>query len=78
VVVVHLATEPRAGYRIGFPGGGAWRERFNSDAYEQWLNPHAVGNAGWVEADPVPMHGLGWSAALTLPANGLLVFARPS
>lgn len=32
IVVVHLATFNRFGYRIGFPGGGEWLEIFNSDA----------------------------------------------
>ena len=76
LVVVHLAPFNRHGYRIGFPGGGEWREVFNSDVYEQWVNPDVVGNGGRVFADPLPMHGFGDSVALTLPANSLLVFAR--
>ena len=39
MVVVHLSTFNRFGYRIGFPGGGEWREVFNSDVYENWVNP---------------------------------------
>jgi 1,4-alpha-glucan branching enzyme len=76
VVAVHLAPFNRFGYRIGFPGGGDWREVFNSDVYEQWVNPHATGNGGRVYAEPQPMHGFGHSAPLTLPANSVLVFAR--
>jgi 1,4-alpha-glucan branching enzyme len=75
-VAVHLAPFNRFGYRIGFPGGGDWREVFNSDVYEQWVNPHATGNGGRVYAEPQPMHGFGHSAPLTLPANSVLVFAR--
>ena len=37
IVVVHLATFHRFGYRIGFPGDGEWREVFNSDVYENWV-----------------------------------------
>jgi 1,4-alpha-glucan branching enzyme len=33
MAVVHLATFTRFGYRIGFPGGGEWREIFNSDVW---------------------------------------------
>lgn len=76
IVVVHLAPFNRFGYRIGFPGGGVWREVFNSDVYENWVNPGVVGNGGLVVADPQPLHDFGYSAALVLPANSLLIFAR--
>jgi 1,4-alpha-glucan branching enzyme len=76
IVVVHLSTFNRFDYRIGFPGGGEWQEIFNSDVYENWVNPNVVGNGGRVFADPQPLHQFGHSAALLLPANSLLVFAR--
>jgi 1,4-alpha-glucan branching enzyme len=76
IVVAHLAPFNRFGYRIGFPSGGEWREVFNSDVYENWVNPGVIGNGGGVVADPHPLHGLGHSAGLVLPANSLLVFAR--
>ena len=52
MVVVHLSTFNRFDYRIGFPGGGEWREVFNSDVYENWVNPNIAGNGGRVFADP--------------------------
>jgi 1,4-alpha-glucan branching enzyme len=76
MVVAHLSTFNRFDYRIGFPGGGAWREVFNSDVYENWVNPGVTGNGGGVNADPEGRDGFDFSAALTLPANSLLVFAR--
>jgi 1,4-alpha-glucan branching enzyme len=76
LVVVHLSPFNRFGYRIGFPGGGEWREVFNSDVYENWVNPNVAGNGGRVFADPDPLHGFGFSAGLTVPANSVLVFAR--
>lgn len=76
IVVVSLADENRYGYRIGFPGEGRWAELFNSDVYDGWVNPNATGNGGSVEAERLPMHGFDFSAALTLPANALLVFGR--
>jgi 1,4-alpha-glucan branching enzyme len=76
IVVAHLSTFNRFGYRIGFPGGGEWREIFNSDVYENWVNPSVAGNSGRVFAEPQPLHDFSHSAALVLPANGLLVFAR--
>jgi 1,4-alpha-glucan branching enzyme len=76
IVVVHLSTFNRFGYRIGFPGAGEWREIFNSDVYENWVNPHVIGNGGRVFAELHPLHGFGCSAGLALPANSILVFAR--
>jgi 1,4-alpha-glucan branching enzyme len=76
IVVAHLSTFNRFGYRIGFPGEGEWREVFNSDVYEDWVNPGTVGNGSRVFAEAQPMHDYGYSAVLVLPANSLLVFAR--
>jgi 1,4-alpha-glucan branching enzyme len=76
VVVVSLANFSRYGYRIGFPADGSWREAYNSDVYDKWVNPQVTGNGGAVVADATPMHGFDYSASLTIPANGLLVFAR--
>ena len=76
LVVVHLSTFTRFGYRLGFPGGGEWQEIFNSDVYENWVNPALAGNGGRVVTDPQPLHGFGHSAPLVLPANSILVFAR--
>lgn len=65
-----------ASYRLGFPKQGRWEEVFNSDAYEKFPNPAAIGNYGGVDAHGPPLDGLKCSAELTLPANGLLVFAK--
>src|SRR5438046_7624565 len=69
IVVVNLANFNRYGYRIGFPRGRGWREVFNSDVYDNLVNPQVIGNAGGVSADDIPMHGFSYSAALALPAN---------
>jgi 1,4-alpha-glucan branching enzyme len=76
LVVVHLADFTRVGYRLGFPAGGDWREVFNSDAYENWINAGVAGNSGRVTAGPQPLHGFAYSAAVVLPANSMLIFAR--
>lgn len=76
LIVVSLTDFNRYGYRIGFPAGGEWREMFNSDVYDHWVNPQVTGNGGAIFADPTPLHQFGYSATLTLPANSLLVFAR--
>ncbi len=76
LIVANLQEQPHFGYRVGFPSAGAWRELFNSDAYDPFPNPDAVGNAGAVAADGLGWDGMPASAAITLPANGFVVFAR--
>ncbi|HEV2805287.1 MAG TPA: alpha amylase C-terminal domain-containing protein [Chthoniobacterales bacterium] len=76
LVVVHLSTFTRFDYRIGVPGPGTWREVFNSDVYESWVNPNVAGNRGSVVADGQAIHGLEHSAAFVLPANSILIFTR--
>lgn len=78
VVVASLneATFHGGGYRLGFPLAGPWREVFNSDVYDQWVNPNVSGNGGGIVADGPGWDGLPASAGITLPANSLLVFAR--
>ena len=76
IVVVHLANFTRVGYRIGFPSGGEWREVFNSDVYENYVNAGVMGNGGRIFADQHPLHEFHYSASLVLPANSLMIFAR--
>jgi 1,4-alpha-glucan branching enzyme len=76
LVVANLQEQTRFGYRTGFPSGGEWRELFNSDAYDRFPNSNAVGNGGRVVADGSGWDGLPASAAITLPANGFIVFGR--
>ncbi|MFH0303233.1 alpha amylase C-terminal domain-containing protein [Bradyrhizobium sp. 31Argb] len=73
VVVCSLNESPFHNYAIGFPAEGRWREVFNSDIYDREVT---VTGDGSVHADGPPLHGLPASAAVTIPANGLLVFAR--
>jgi 1,4-alpha-glucan branching enzyme len=77
VVVASLSDSTYQNYRVGFPGGGTWLEIFNSDAYDNWVNPIVAGNSGAIQADGSwPMHGLAASASIVIPANGVVVFAR--
>jgi 1,4-alpha-glucan branching enzyme len=76
VVVASLNEGNLYNYQIGFPSGGRWTEAFNSDVYDNWVNPHVSGNGGGVNADGPPLHGLSTSATVLIPANSLLVFAR--
>jgi 1,4-alpha-glucan branching enzyme len=63
-------------YQIGFPSGGYWAEAFNSDVYDNWVNPAGAGNGGGIYASGPPMHGLSSSAGISIPANGFVVFVR--
>jgi 1,4-alpha-glucan branching enzyme len=74
VIVASLNDNPFFGYWLGFPQAGHWGELFNSDVYDNWVNPLAVGNYGGIEVGGGPMHGLPYSAAITIPPRAILVF----
>lgn len=76
VASINESTFHDRSYRIGFPGGGHWHEVFNSDVYDDYFNPNVRGNYGGITADGPAWDGLPASAAITLPANSLIVFAR--
>jgi 1,4-alpha-glucan branching enzyme len=76
VVAATLSEKNWYNYEIGFPGGGRWAEIFNSDVYDNWVNPTVAGNGGGVNASGPPRDGLGYSASITIPANGFVVFVR--
>ncbi|HLH19288.1 MAG TPA: alpha amylase C-terminal domain-containing protein [Bryobacteraceae bacterium] len=76
MVAVSFAETNWYNYQIGFPASGRWAEVFNSDVYDNWVNPMVAGNGGGVDASGPPMHGLPASAGITIPANGFVVFAR--
>jgi 1,4-alpha-glucan branching enzyme len=76
VVIASLSETTHYGYRLGFPLHGGWREVFNSDVYDNWVNPVVAGNGPGVFAGGPPFHDLPASADLVIPANGLLVFIR--
>ncbi|MGD0628718.1 MAG: alpha amylase C-terminal domain-containing protein [Terracidiphilus sp.] len=76
IVVATLAEATWYNYAIGFPYGGQWNEVFNSDVYDNWVNPIVAGNGGGIDASGPPMHGFPASAAITIPANGFVVFAQ--
>ena len=46
VVAATLNESTYWGYALGFPGPGNWREVFNSDVYDNWVNPIVAGNGG--------------------------------
>jgi 1,4-alpha-glucan branching enzyme len=76
IVVASFAESTWWGYALGFPFPGRWTERFNSDIYDNWVNPWVAGNGGGIEAAGGPLHGFDASASIVIPANGVVVFAR--
>jgi len=76
IVVATLAETTWYNYTIGFPYSGPWVEVFNSDVYDNWVNPVVAGNGGGIVASGGPLHGFGASASVVIPANGVVVFAR--
>ncbi len=76
VVVATLAESTWYNYGIGFPFPGPWREVFNSDVYDNWINPIVAGNGGGINATGPPLHGFQASANIVIPANGFVVFAE--
>jgi 1,4-alpha-glucan branching enzyme len=76
VVVVSLNESTFFQYELGFPSSGRWLELFNSDVYDNWVNPAGAGNGGGIDANGSPRDGLPASASIVVPANSVLVFGR--
>ena len=76
IVVASLNEFTQHGYRIPLPAAGTWLEVFNSDVFENWVNPGVAGNGGSIRADGPALNGLAHSASITIPANSVLVFSR--
>jgi 1,4-alpha-glucan branching enzyme len=74
VVVVSLNDQSLFNYAVGFPRAGRWAELFNSDVYDNWVNPAIIGNGGQIYANGGPMHGFANSAAIAIPPNSIVVF----
>jgi 1,4-alpha-glucan branching enzyme len=76
IVVASLAESTWYSYNLGFPAPGWWAEVFNSDVYDNWVNPWVAGNGTGIQVNGGPLHGFVASASVVIPANGVMVFAR--
>jgi 1,4-alpha-glucan branching enzyme len=74
LVVCNMTPAPRAGYRIGVPRPGAWKELLNTDA--TCYGGSGVGNGDALIATPLQSHGEAQSLELTLPPLAAL-FLHP-
>jgi 1,4-alpha-glucan branching enzyme len=72
LVVCNFTPTPHAGYRIGLPAAGYWRELFNSDASD--YGGSGMGNLGGVHACDQASHGQPASAQIALPPLSTLFF----
>lgn len=70
VAAANFTPVPREGYLTGVPRGGFWREMLNSDS--EIYGGGGLGNAGGLEAEPVPCHGRPWSLSMVLPPLGMV------
>jgi 1,4-alpha-glucan branching enzyme len=75
LVAVNFTPVPRAGYRLGVPVGGTWREVANSDA--EVYGGSGVGNLGAVDAEELESHGRPYSLPLALPPLGIVMLEAP-
>ncbi len=74
LVACNFTPVPRHAYRIGVPRAGPWAELLNSDAAT--YGGSGMGNAGQVQAEAVPAHGLPASVALVLPPLATIVLRQ--
>ena len=75
VIVANFYHEPQDGYVIGFPTGGAWKLRFNSDwnGYSDDFKNHPSID---VLAEPGEHDGLPFHAALSIGPYSVLMFSQ--
>jgi 1,4-alpha-glucan branching enzyme len=73
LVVCNFTPVPRAGYRLGVPTGGHWREVLNTDAGH--YGGSGMGQPGGCHAEAAPSHGHGHSLEITLPPLAVVMFS---
>lgn len=74
IFICNFTPVSRHNYRIGVPGGPAWREVLNSDS--RHYGGSDAGNMGRLAAQELPCHGRTRSVEITLPPLSCLVFER--
>jgi 1,4-alpha-glucan branching enzyme len=76
LVVCNFTPTTHTTYHVGVPHGGLWREVLNSDSTYYWGS--GQGNAGAVEARPIPVHGRSHSLTIILPPLAVVYFRGES
>jgi 1,4-alpha-glucan branching enzyme len=72
VVVCNFTPVVREDYRVGVPRPGYYREILNTDS--RFYEGTDLGNAGGVQAEPIPWHDRPYSIKLKLPALSVMYF----
>ncbi len=75
-VVCNMTPVVRSGYRVGMPQAGRFREVLNTDA--EAYGGSNCGNAGGLDADEMPAHGLPASLCLVLPPLSAVMLKKAS
>ncbi len=76
IIALNLTPVPRKHYRIGLPQALSYREILNSDS--QYYTGSNLGNAGLINAEPIPWMGLPFSAEIILPPlAGIILRPEP-
>jgi 1,4-alpha-glucan branching enzyme len=71
LVICNMTPIPRAGYRVGVPHAGRWREIANTDS--RFYGGSDLGNEGAVQTLQEPAHGEAQSLLLMLPPLATLM-----
>ena len=71
LVALNFTPEPRAGYRLGAPQGGRWRELINTDS--ELYGGANFGNGGGVEAKAEPWAGQPYALDVMIPPLGAVI-----
>ncbi|MBS0210725.1 MAG: 1,4-alpha-glucan branching protein GlgB [Planctomycetes bacterium] len=72
VAAFNFTPVPRLNHRIGLPEQVWYREIFNSDS--SFYGGSNVGNANGLQAEPISWHGRPFSAQISLPPLGMVLF----
>jgi len=74
IMVANFNNATFDSYCLGLPLSGSWMETLNTDAAV--YGGGNAGNGGTITANGGPMHGMPFSACITLPRMSVLVFSR--
>ena len=75
VVVANFSNTIYSSYAVGFPHGGSWKVRFNSD-WKGYSSDFAGTNTFDLNADGGGMDGLGQSGSFALGPYSILIFSQ--
>jgi 1,4-alpha-glucan branching enzyme len=76
IIAYNFTPVPRPNYRLGVPEAGLYKEILNSDS--SFYDGGNIGNAGEIQAEPIPHHGRQFSLNVTLPPLAAIFLKRMS